>query len=297
MDTLSQMMLMGAAGAEKGPLQQAFTSPGTYSWIVPAQVTSISAVVVGGGGSLANAFDTSGNRRPRAGAGGGALSWRNSISVTPGEILTVIVGAGGPALPNIAANQGKSGTAGEASRIQRNSQDLVAAGGGSPGIFNNTSGASGGTRIVGDGGGSGGRGGNAGSHAAASVGGSGGAGGYSGNGGQGANDTSRFISAGSPGAGGGGGGGASALTSETGVTLTSGRPGGGVGIQGQGPNGVGGAVTGNGQPGGVGSPDGLASGVDFGGGGGSANRGGNGAVRIIWPGTTRQFPSTNTADV
>jgi hypothetical protein len=25
--------------------------------------------------------------------------------------------------------------------------------------------------------------------------------------------------------------------------------------------------------------------------------GGNGAVRLIWPGTTRQFPSTNTGDL
>jgi hypothetical protein len=33
--------------------------------------------------------------------------------------------------------------------------------------------------------------------------------------------------------------------------------------------------------------DGLAGG----------ERGGAGAVRIIWPGNTRQFPSTNTGDV
>jgi hypothetical protein len=34
------------------------------------------------------------------------------------------------------------------------------------------------------------------------------------------------------------------------------------------------------------------------GGTGLAGRSGvNGAVRIIWPGTTRQFPSTNTGDL
>jgi hypothetical protein len=38
----------------------------------------------------------------------------------------------------------------------------------------------------------------------------------------------------------------------------------------------------------------------FGGGGRGtfgANTGPNGAVRVIWPGDTRQFPNTDTADV
>jgi hypothetical protein len=48
-----------------------------------------------------------------------------------------------------------------------------------------------------------------------------------------------------------------------------------------------------------------AGGVYGGGGGGQSNdakntpgcNGGVGAVRIIWPGTTRSFPSTNTGDL
>jgi hypothetical protein len=38
----------------------------------------------------------------------------------------------------------------------------------------------------------------------------------------------------------------------------------------------------------------------YGGGGGNSEvsgTGGDGAVRIIWPGTTRQFPSTNTGNL
>jgi hypothetical protein len=43
-------------------------------------------------------------------------------------------------------------------------------------------------------------------------------------------------------------------------------------------------------------------GGEYGGGGGCCSgtdggRGAVGAVRIIWPGTTRYFPSTNTGDV
>jgi hypothetical protein len=57
-------------------------------------------------------------------------------------------------------------------------------------------------------------------------------------------------------------------------------------------------VNGADQVGGNGGP--------YGGGGGSGNAflptsiggsGGSGAVRIIWPGTTRQFPSTNTGNL
>jgi hypothetical protein len=33
------------------------------------------------------------------------------------------------------------------------------------------------------------------------------------------------------------------------------------------------------------------------GGGGNSGGAGTGAVRIIWPGNTRSFPSTNTADM
>jgi hypothetical protein len=46
-------------------------------------------------------------------------------------------------------------------------------------------------------------------------------------------------------------------------------------------------------PAGVGDPS-----AEYGSGARSVNgNGGKGAVRIIWPGDTRQFPSTNTGDV
>jgi hypothetical protein len=69
--------------------EQEFTSPGTYSWTVPAGVTAISAVAVGGGGG--GSQKTSGG----SGGGGGELSFVNGFSVTPGTTYTVVIGSGG----------------------------------------------------------------------------------------------------------------------------------------------------------------------------------------------------------
>ena len=47
-----QQALLGAGAEEPyaGDSQQAYTTPGTYTWTAPAQVTSVSVVCVGGGG-------------------------------------------------------------------------------------------------------------------------------------------------------------------------------------------------------------------------------------------------------
>ena len=120
-----------------------------------------------------------------------------------------------------------------------------------------------------------------------------GAGGYSGTGGQGVLGQSGPAAGGNGSGGGGGAGGCS-------QSPLSGGGGGGVGIQGEGPSGQGGAAGVNGGEGGSGGTDGSGNypqnGGVHGGGGGYWAGGGVGAVRIIWPGTDRQFPSTETAD-
>lgn len=68
---------------------QAYTTPGTYTFTVPAGVTSLSVVGVGGGGGGAQ------NTTAPSGGGGGMLGFTNNIAVTPGETFTVVVGAGG----------------------------------------------------------------------------------------------------------------------------------------------------------------------------------------------------------
>lgn len=224
-----------------------YTTPGTYSWVAPAGVSTVSVVAVGGGGGLTYT------------GGGGGLGYKNNYSVTAGSGYTVVVGT----------------TGGDSYFV---STAVVKGGGG-------VQGGAGGT-YTGDGGGNGGAflGDNG-----VRYGGGGGAGGYSGNGGAGGFNQG----AGSAGSGGGGGGGGSTDQSPS-------AGGGGVGIYGQGSNGTGGAANGGAGGGGSGGNAGSAPGTprnggNFGGGSGRNTDAttGRGAVRIVYPGSSRQFPSTN----
>lgn len=239
------------------PGQSEYTSPGTYTWTAPAGITSVSVVAVGPGADFSVAW---------RGGGGGGLGYRNTMAVTPGVGYTVYVGA------NSAGSAYHSYFVGEEFTVYGYAGQAFYGGG-----------------YAGEGGGYGGYGGWGGYWP-----GGGGAGGYSGNGGNGGDD----FNASTSGSGGGGGGG--------GGWYSGG--GGGVGIYGQGNSGGGGGSGWNGgNAGGGGSggqdgndySDGSHGGGLYGGGGGrNANgAGGCGAVRIIWPGTTRQFPSTNTGNL
>lgn len=262
----------GGGGGGSPSDQEVFTT--SNSFIVPTDVTSVSAAVVGagGGGGASEDSDETGG-----GGGGGGLAYE-TFAVTPGETLTVTVGAGGTG-------------AGGASSISRGGTLLVAANGGGAGQSRGNGGA-GGTVTTGTGG-TGGAGGAGSDRASTNAGGGGGAGGYSGNGGSGGSAANTgSATAGSGGGGGGGGGG----------TNNSTRGGGGVGILGEGVNGAAGAANVSGS-GGSGGSIGTNIGGSYGGGGRGAagtstagSAGAPGAVRIIW-GTGRAYPSTNTADV
>jgi len=106
----------------------------------------------------------------------------------------------------------------------------------------------------------------------------------------------------------GGAGGGSAVSAST--TQSGGGGGGGVSLYGRGSNGSGASAGGNGGGGGSGGSSGAAAsglnggnGGSYGGGGGGGGAGSssygskglgqNGAIRIIWPGNTRTFPSTD----
>jgi len=254
---------------------QSYTTAGTYSWIVPSGVSSVSIVTVGAGGSTQLFSNVSG--------GGGALAYVNNVSVTPGETLTVTVPAPSASVVRYA-------------QVNRSSTALVQAGSGRAAYYG----------IVSVG--TGGDGGTPGSYR-----GGGGAGGYSGNGG---NANATLGGAGGSGSGGGGGAGG---TYKGGYDGVPGGGGGGVGLFGQGTSGAGGSGGpgqssgqyifnwgaggggsggSNGQPGGYYGGPPTGAGGNYGGGAGNSTNGccvqsgGNGAVRIVWPGSTRQFPST-----
>lgn len=279
--------------------EQQFTTTGTNTFTVPADVRNISVVCVGAGGGGGDG----GANAETPGGGGGALAWVSNLPVTPGESLTIVVGAGGAG--------GATGVAGS-SYIARGSTILMTAfGGTNGGTTANAASKAGGTFSfgsgvlgvagIGTGGGNGGAGGGA-TNASGGNGGGGGAGGYSGAGGAGG-DGATASADGSDGTGGGGGGGeASAAGNNTGA-----GGGGGIGILGEGAIGIGG--TGNVSDfgaGGSGGNDGTIGGGSagngagglYGGGGGGSSGGGtpgtgaNGAVRIVW-GPARYYPNIN----
>jgi len=283
--------LLATGGGAVVTGQQAYTTPGTYSWVAPAGVTSVSVVAVGGGAAGGNfAYGHNAGR-------GGSLSYLNAQAVTPGTSYTVVVAnfIGAP----IPCTQP---CAGRNSSFTVCGTDVLRATGGS----NTASNVGTAFNLGGAGGLSGG----------------GGAAGYSGAGGIGAG----FYASGGAGAGGGAGGGSGypLCIPCFGSGYYGGAAGGGVGILGQGSNGAGGTYSGcyggtGGGGGSVGSAGECSStslagrrGGAYGGGGGGGGylcrpclgttygRGGTGeqgAVRIIWPGTTRSFPSTNTGNL
>lgn len=292
--------------------QAAYTTPGTYSWIAPSGITSVSAVVVGGGGSGYSSHDSNGG-------GGGCLAFKNYITVVPGSSYTVYVGAGGaaPTPASATSNNGQQSYFIDASTLQANP--------GRGGAGSNLGPTPANDGIVGDGGGYGGYG-------ESSRGGGGGAGGYLGRGGM-------TTYAGNPTPPVSGGGGGSGGISVNDVNGAAGGGVGllGIGSNGTNPtfdgttwaNGAWSYTLANAQAflasqGGKGGSGGdnpvvvpqsvsgsypfRTDGGNYGGGGGgcynnnggAAGKGGDGAVRIIWPASgsiNRAFPSTNTGDM
>jgi hypothetical protein len=72
-----------------GYTAQTYTAPGTYTWTVPAGVTSITLGAIGGGGG--GVQKTAGGN----GGNGANVAYSNSYTVTPGQSYTIVVGAGG----------------------------------------------------------------------------------------------------------------------------------------------------------------------------------------------------------
>lgn len=121
-----------------------YSTPGSYLFTIPAGITTIQVTCKGGGGggggparhqyfSLTPRYGLGG----QGGKGGMAIS---VISVTPGQIYTVDVGAGGAGgaagdqLNSQANAQGANGELGHASRVTRSGLDYAVAYGGNGGI-------------------------------------------------------------------------------------------------------------------------------------------------------------------
>lgn len=89
------------------------TAPGNYSWTVPPGIYSLNVNVVGGGGGGGGSTEV-GNGAGGGGGGGGGVRTQ-TISVTPGQVLQIRVGAGGAGAPFVGRDPGASGNEGPGS--------------------------------------------------------------------------------------------------------------------------------------------------------------------------------------
>jgi len=278
---------------------QFWTTPGSYNWTCPSDVSSVCVVCIGAGGT-GGAY----------GGSGGSLAYKNNITVTPGAVYPIEVGA---------TNDKNYESPYNFVAQDSSAFNCIAHGGhgGYSGYQNNTFRDIGPAGSVYDGGG---RGGLASKDANANSiyhrGAGGGAGGYSGDGGNGGkgdcsdpSNANRSSGMPAPSAGSGGGGGGGCPTTDNNSYGCFPGGGGGTGLFGIGANGAAGVYGpqggqfgqggSSGNPGNTAKPNGGYD-VYYGGnyGGGSGGTGSatpdpslqGGAVRIIW-GTGRSFPN------
>lgn len=215
--TTVAMALPTAASAGTAVIN--YTTPGTYTFTVPAGVTSISLTAVGGVGG------TGGQVEPRSPGGAGATI-TGTLSVTPGATYSIAVGlgGGGGAFPSGGAGGGYSGViasgnvpvviagggGGGAKRLFTPSQTAGSAGAPTgPGFAAGTAGVSGGIATTGQPGTASGPGAGGSAGSGASTGGAAGSGRNGGNGGFGVSTVGGGGGGGGGGATGGGGGGGS----------------------------------------------------------------------------------------
>ncbi len=127
----SGVSVLGVTGSYSGGNStsgsQTYTTPGTYSFTVPSGVYSILAVATGGGGG----GGSDGYNNNGGGAGGGGGTAISALAVTPGQNLTITVGAGGAA----GAARYNSGAPGGSSSV-----NSIVAGGGDGGIYDGAGG-------------------------------------------------------------------------------------------------------------------------------------------------------------
>jgi len=269
MSGVQQAVFQNQRSFGTGAGSASYTAIGNYTWVAPAGVTSVSAVIVSSGGTTCQG--TSKGKQYGSGGGGGALGWRNNISVIPGKGYCVTLSA----TSNCTSTRSSfiCNTVSTPGLVVVSARSLY--GGTSLGCVVG--------QITSPGGNS--------AYSSCDRSGGGGAGGYSSSYQGGAGYWHVYfccpcagpICCGAPatagGRGGGGGGNAA-------------QGGGGVGLYGEGCSGAAGGYGGSGGTNGVTNAGGVYGGGGAGTGNGVGGSPGGPALRIVWPGTTRKFPST-----
>jgi hypothetical protein len=131
----------GGGGSING---QVFTAGGTFT--IPAGITSLKVTVVGGGGGSGASLGAVDAFACTGGGGGGGTAISYLTGLTPGNTLTVTIGAGGTAGPSSAGNGGTGGSSTVASGTQTITTITGAGGSGSLGAASTlTAGGAGGS--------------------------------------------------------------------------------------------------------------------------------------------------------
>ena len=93
------------------PGQIIFDVPGNYEWTIPAPLQEVELCMVGAGGS-GSAECECGTTDGGGGGGYAGTEISQTEQVTPGEVVTVVVGAGGSGVPCISSCDGANGNSG-----------------------------------------------------------------------------------------------------------------------------------------------------------------------------------------
>lgn len=129
-------VIVGSGGGIPGSGNVSYVTPGSYSFTVPATVTSLSISVIGGGGG-AGGLDAGGQGND--GYPGAAIT--GTLSVNPGDTVDVIVGGGGGGGENQASGTG-GGVGGSSDANHAGGRGGNAGGSGSSGAGGGGGGAS-----------------------------------------------------------------------------------------------------------------------------------------------------------
>lgn len=101
----------GPPEADAEPGQVMWSTPGTYTWVVPTGVRKVCCSMVNAGqsGTVQN-VNYNGITERGYGGMGGFYKYKNDITVTPGQIITIVVASGGTNASGTAAKTGNGGT-------------------------------------------------------------------------------------------------------------------------------------------------------------------------------------------
>jgi glycine rich protein len=107
-DVATKAYVDAAAGGGNNKI--VFSIPGSYNWTVPSNLNWIKYVIIGAGGAGSGGFRNSSVNYGGAGGGGGAFAFIQSIPVNPGDVIPIVVGAGG--IANLTVPTGTNEVAG-----------------------------------------------------------------------------------------------------------------------------------------------------------------------------------------